>query len=177
MTYWDDPRSHLRTEFGFDVLQVAQGRYAPESYHGFIGFQVSKPVLERAFLDTYGVELKDIFGNLDLALGTFRYSVGSIIPGMTRVAWQLKKDQVVKEIPGTTRRKFLYNLSRSSYEKEWGTAVSAAWLSHTPGDLDTADHPENRSLQIARLPRANSGSREDVHGQLQRNRRRYRMSA
>jgi hypothetical protein len=36
--------------------------------------------------------MKDIFGNLDLALGSFRYSVGSIIPGMTQVAWQLKKD-------------------------------------------------------------------------------------
>jgi hypothetical protein len=120
VTYWDDPLSHLRTEFGFDVLQVAQGRYAPERYHAFIGFQVSKPVLERAFLDTYGVELKDVFGNLDLALGSFRYSVGSIIPGMTRVAWQLKRDQVTKEIPGITKKKFLYNLSRSSYEKEWG---------------------------------------------------------
>ena len=121
VTYGDDPLSHLRTEFGFDVLQVAQGRYAPEKYHAFIGFEVSKPVLERAFLDTYGIELKDVFGNLDLALGTFRYSVGSIIPGMTRVAWQLKKDQVAKEIPGVTKQKFLYNLSRSSYEKEWGT--------------------------------------------------------
>jgi hypothetical protein len=121
VTYWDDPPSHLRTEFGFDVLQVAQGRYATDRYRAFIGFEVSKPVLERAFLDTYGIELKDVFGSLDLALGTFRYSVGSIIPGMTRVAWQLKGDQVTKEVPGITKKNFLYNLSRSSYEKEWGT--------------------------------------------------------
>ncbi len=121
VTYWDDPLAHLRTEFGFDVLQVAQGRYAPDRYRAFIGFQVAKPALERAFLDTYGLELKDVFGNLDLALGSFRYSVGSIIPGMTLVAWQLKRDQVTKEIPGVTKKKFLYNLSRSSYEKEWGT--------------------------------------------------------
>jgi len=127
VTYWDDPLAHVRTEFGFDVLQVAQGRYAPDRYRAFIGFQVAKPVLERAFLDTYGIELKDVFGNLDLALGSFRYSVGSIIPGMTRVAWQLKRDQVTKEIPGVTKKKFLYNLSRSSYEKEWGTEY------HKPG--------------------------------------------
>ena len=128
VTYWDNPLSHLRTEFGFDVLQVAQGRYAPERYHAFIGFQVAKPVLERAFQDTYGIELKDVFGNLDLALGSFRYSVGSIIPGMTRVAWQLKKDQFTKEIPGITKKKFLYNLSRSSYEKEWGTGYQRPGL-------------------------------------------------
>ncbi len=127
VTYWDNPLAHIRTEFGFDVLQVAQGRYAPDRYRAFVGFEVSKPVLERAFLDTYGIELKDVFGSLDLALGTFRYSVGSIIPGMTRVAWQLKKDQLSKEIPGVTKKKFLYNLSRSSYEKEWGTEY------HRPG--------------------------------------------
>jgi hypothetical protein len=127
VTYWDNPISHLRTEFSFDVLQVAQGRYAPDAYRKFIGFQVSKPLLERAFQETYGVELKDVFGNLDLALGSFRYSVGSVIPGMTRVAWQLKKDTFVKEIPGVTKKKFLYNLSRASYEKEYGMQY------HRPG--------------------------------------------
>jgi Zinc dependent phospholipase C len=120
VTYWDNPVSHLRTEFGFDVLQVAQGRYAADHYHKFIGFQVSKPVLERAFRDAYGLELKDVFGSVDLAMGSFRYSVSSVIPGMTRVAWRLKGDTVMKEIPGMTKKKFLYNLSRSSYEKEYG---------------------------------------------------------
>jgi hypothetical protein len=120
VTYWDNPLSHLRTEFSFDVLQVAQGRYAPDAYRKFIGFQVSKPVLERAFQDTYGLELKDVFKNLDFALGSFRYSVSSIIPGMTRVAWQLKKDTFIKEIPGVTKKKFLFNLSRASFEKEYG---------------------------------------------------------
>jgi hypothetical protein len=127
VTYWDSPLSHIRTEFGFDVLQIAQGRYAPNRYHAFIGFQVAKPLLERAFQETYGLEMKDIFGSLDLALESFRYSVGSIIPGMTRVAWQLKKDTLVKEIPGVTKKKFLFNLSRSSYEKSWGTEY------HRPG--------------------------------------------
>jgi len=89
---------------------------------------VSKPVLERAFLDTYGIELKDIFGNLNLAIGTYRYSVGSILPGMTRVAWRLKKDEVTREIPGATRQKFLYNLSRSSYEKQWGAEYHKAGI-------------------------------------------------
>ncbi len=127
VTYWDNPVAHIRTEFGFDVLQVATGRYAPDQYRSFIGFQVSRDVLERAFLDTYGIEMKDIFGNLTLALGSYRYSIGSIVPGMTRVAWSLKKTQLQKEIPGVTRKKFLYNLSRSSYEKEFGTEY------HKPG--------------------------------------------
>lgn len=127
VTYWDNPVAHIRTEFGFDVLQVASGRYAPDRYRSFIGFKVSKDVLERAFRDTYGIDVKDVFGNVTLAFGSYRYTVSSIIPGMTRVAWSLKKDQLQKEIPGITRKKFLYNLSRASYEKEWGTEY------HKPG--------------------------------------------
>jgi hypothetical protein len=120
VTYWDDHTSHMRTEFGLDVLQVAGGKYASNQYHKFIGFEVSKPVLERAFQDTYGMELKDVFANFKLALGSYRYGVSSVIPGMIRVAWDLKKDQIIKDTPGMTRKKFLYNLSRSSYEKDWG---------------------------------------------------------
>ena len=127
VTYWDNPVSHIRTEFGFDVLQVAQGRYATDQYRKFIGFKVSKPVMERAFLDTYGLEMKDVFGSLDLALGSFRYTTSTVIPGMTRMAWQLKRETFIKEIPGVTKKKFLFNLSRSSYEKEWGMEY------HRPG--------------------------------------------
>ena len=107
------------------MIQVAQQHYAPEAYHDFIGFKVSKPLLERAFVKTYGIELKDVFLSVDLALGTFRHTVGGLIPEMTKVAWETKKDDIVKAKPGTTREKFLYNLSRASYEKEWGTSTNA----------------------------------------------------
>ena len=72
VTYEDDPAAHIKVEFGFDVLQVARGNYAPQSYHDFIGFYVSKPLLERSFHDTYGLEPEEVFGDFDLALGTYR---------------------------------------------------------------------------------------------------------
>jgi hypothetical protein len=121
VTYADDPTAHLKVEFGFDVWQVARGHYAPQSYHDFIGFEVSKPVLERAFRDTYSLELKDQFTSLDLALGTYRYSVSTMIPEMTKVAWNMKKDDLQKANPGLTRKQFRYNLSRASYHKEWSS--------------------------------------------------------
>ena len=102
------------------MLQVARGRYVSDRYRQFIGFEVSKPLLERAFLDTYGLKLDDVFGNVDLAIGSYRRGVSSIIPKMTRVAWELKKDDIEKTIPGITREKFLFNLSRASFEQEWG---------------------------------------------------------
>lgn len=119
VTYEDNPVAHIKVEFGFDVLQVARGDYAPQSYHDFVGFDVSKPLLERAFHDTYGLDLSDVFGDLDLALGTYRRTVSRIIPEMTRVAWRLEKDKLVNARPGLTRRRFQYNLSRASYRKEW----------------------------------------------------------
>jgi hypothetical protein len=117
VTYEDKPSAHIKVEFGFDVVQVARGNYAPQSYHDFIGFKVSKELLERAFRDTYSLELGDIFGNVDLALGSYRKAVSSVIPGITRVAWNLKKDDLQKQ--GVSRKKFVYNLSRASYRKEW----------------------------------------------------------
>jgi hypothetical protein len=121
VTYDQNPAAHLQTEFGFDVIQVAHGHFAPESYHDFIGFKVSKPLLERAFKETYDIELKSIFTDLDLALGTYRYSVSTLIPEMTKVAWQTHKDELEKETPGMTLRKFRYRLPTASYRKEWGT--------------------------------------------------------
>ncbi len=119
VTYADDPTAHLRVEFGFDVQQVARGNYATKSYHDFIGFNVSKDLLNRAFLATYGLELKDVFTDLDLALGTYRRAVSSLIPEMTKVAWDLDKKDLKKGTPHSDRAKFIYNLSRASFEKEW----------------------------------------------------------
>ena len=45
-------------EFGFDTVQVGKNRYASQQYHDFIGFQVSKPLLERVFPVVYGVEFE-----------------------------------------------------------------------------------------------------------------------
>jgi len=120
VTYVDDKVAHLEVEFGFDVSQVARGRYAPQSYHDFIGFKVSKPQLERAFKDTYGLELTDVIKHEDLALGTYRRSVSKIIPEMTKVAVVSRENELKSEIPDYNRKKFLYRLKRSDYEKEWG---------------------------------------------------------
>src|SRR6202790_1006544 len=118
--YAQDKTAHLKTEFGFDVVQVAKNRYASQHYHDFIGFQVSKPLLERIFPVVYGVELKDVLTHEDLAIGSYRYAVSRLIPQMTQVALQTHKKDLMRETPNFAKRKFLYRLSRSDYEKEWG---------------------------------------------------------
>src|ERR1700674_1903272 len=120
VTYEDDPLAHVKTEFGFDVLEVAQGRFAPDAYHDFIGFGVSAPLLEQAFQETYGLDLKTVLTDEDKVLGSYRYDVSQLLPKATRIAWSLKKDEIMKDQPGMTKKKFLFNLSRASYQKNWG---------------------------------------------------------
>jgi uncharacterized protein (DUF433 family) len=122
--YAQDRTAHLKTEFGFDMVQVAKNRYASQQYHDFIGFQVSKPLLERVFPIVYGVELKDVLAHEDLAVGSYRFAVSRMIPEMTQVALQTHKKDLMRETPDFSKQKFLYRLSRSDYEKEWGKDYS-----------------------------------------------------
>ena len=107
VTYADDPFSHAKTEFAFDVFQAAKGRYASAAYKNFIGFEVAKPVLERAFENTYGFKLGQVFMNVDLAIGSYRRAVGTVLPALTKVAWQNKKQEIRKDAPSMTRKNFL----------------------------------------------------------------------
>ena len=121
-TYEDDPTAHLQVEFSFDVLQVARGRYTPDVDHDFIGFAVSKSVLERAFFKTYGLLLREVFDDVDLAIEAYRNTVTQIVPEATKVAWEMKKDEIVRESPGITAERFVYAPAPGSFEKEWGNA-------------------------------------------------------
>jgi hypothetical protein len=120
VTYEDSPLAHLKTEFGFDVLQVAKERYAPDAYHDFIGFEVSQSLLDQAFLETYGLNLSDVLVDEPRTIASYRHDISKLIPKATRVAWEIKEDEITKDLPGITRDRFLFNLSHASYEKRWG---------------------------------------------------------
>jgi hypothetical protein len=125
--YAQDTTAHLKTEFGFDTLQVAKNRYASDQYHDFIGFNVAKPLLERVFPVVYGLQLQDVLAHEDLAVGSYRFSVSRLIPQMTKVALRTHEKDLMRETPNFAKRKFLYRLSRSDYEREWGKTYA------TPG--------------------------------------------
>jgi hypothetical protein len=115
------PKEHLLVEFAFDVLLVAHGGYKLQAYHDYIGFKVATPLLERAFRETYGLDMKDLFLSEDLAVGTFRHAVAVTIPNVTKVAWQKKQDQIKQTTPGAVRDQFVLALPRVAYEKAYGT--------------------------------------------------------
>jgi Zinc dependent phospholipase C len=120
ITYDEKPSAHSQVEFGFDVDQVAEGNYAPGAYHDFIGFEVSKSVLERAFADTYCIDMSSVFASVDLAIGSYRHAVSSVIPRTTKVAWHMKRNEIQNSHPNEVRSQFIYNVSHSEYRKDWG---------------------------------------------------------
>lgn len=120
LTYEVNPSKHLKTEFGFDVLEVAKGNYASQAYHDFIGFKVATALMERAFRETYGFDMSTMFSDLPTAIGSYRRTVSNLIPLATRIAWAEHEDDVQRSRPGITKRQFLYTMKRSSYEREFG---------------------------------------------------------
>ena len=119
--YADSPSRHVMVEFAFDVLEVARGAFKSDAYQSLIGFEVATPLLERAFHDTYGLELRDLFGDTDLAIGTYRHAVSKTVPDMTRLAWREKRDEILAATPGITERDVVYTMTRRQYEDAFGT--------------------------------------------------------
>jgi hypothetical protein len=119
VTYEDSPVAHIQTEFGFDLVQVAQQRYTSQAFHDFIGFQVSRPVLDRAFEITYGMKLNDVLSDEDRAISSYRHAISVWLPRITQAALIAKKKEL-EAVPNFNPKEFRYILHKSQYEREYG---------------------------------------------------------
>src|SRR6188474_2944716 len=99
ITYGDNRISHIRTEFSFDVLQTARGTYTSTAYHNYIGFKIARPLLERVFMQTYGLDVNELFGDFGKSIARFRWIVVNLFPEITKVAWQTQKQKIRKLEP------------------------------------------------------------------------------
>lgn len=114
ITWEDSPWAHLLTEFGFDTLEVVAHHNAPQAYRDWIGFKVPKPLVERAFEKTYGLELSHQILSVDLSVAVYKKSANQFIPEMTEVAWALRRSQL-EDLARSEHHGRLYHLSRNSY--------------------------------------------------------------
>ena len=120
ITYHEAPKQHTQLEFAFDVVQLANGKYHTQNYHQKIGFKVSKGPLERAFLQTYGLELGQVLVNVDLSIASFRFAVSQLIPTAARAAWHYKRKDIAKLSPNVRRRDYLKRTSPKQFRQEYG---------------------------------------------------------
>lgn len=130
VTYAENRVSHIRTEFSFDVLQTARGNYASIAYHDFIGFQIARPLLERAFRETYGLDVNELFGNFPKAVARFRWAVINLMPVVTKAAWTDKKNEIRKLEPTATSRSFIYRMHRKNYRHQFGKNEQPKFFAH-----------------------------------------------
>ena len=119
VTYEESHSAHLAVEFGFDVYQVAMNRFSFNDYHNFIGFEVAQALLQGAFLRTYGIPLKKVIPQEDLAIETYRRSVSKTIPRMTKVALAMRGKTPSTE-SAATQQAIQFQLTRADYETDFG---------------------------------------------------------
>jgi hypothetical protein len=119
VTYEDEPTAHVRTEFGFDVSQIGRWRYAPHAYHDHIGFHVSRPLLERAFYETYGLTVPYILGPPRAAIASYRSSVRHIIPLFAKATIVNVRDHLPRDPPNTELQRLLSAISKTDYAQHW----------------------------------------------------------
>jgi hypothetical protein len=120
VTYVQAPKQHVIVEFSFDVVQTAAGRYLPDSFQRFIGFRVATELLDRAFRETYGLTLDEVFADKDRSIATYRYAVSQIVPSLTEAAWRDKQEEIARLAPGIDRSHFVFAYRRADFERDYG---------------------------------------------------------
>src|SRR5512139_1021978 len=63
----------------------------------------------------------ELFLDQSLAIGTYRWAVGRLVPQATQIAWQQKRQEIEQASPKVTRASFIYRLPRQQFEAEFGT--------------------------------------------------------
>ena len=81
VNYAEGEKQHVRTEFAFDIDQIAHHRFAPVSYLRSVGLEVPTRQLELAYFQTYGLRVSfSDTGHHRHNVGTYRWAVHRFIP-------------------------------------------------------------------------------------------------
>jgi hypothetical protein len=119
VTYEESPTSHVRTEFGFDVAQTARLRYAPYAYRQQIGLRVSRPLLERAFFETYGLTVRSILGPPPAAMDSYRVAVRRVIPLFASGTIVNVRSHLPPDSPSPELQQLSAVIAQTDYTKYW----------------------------------------------------------
>ena len=119
MTYDESPHAHIRTEFAFDIEQLAIRAYAPSAYLRWIGLNVPRKFLERVFLETYGFDLHQVLGRFHPAEKSYRNAVRAFIPIFAEAEVVLHRHQFVSSANDETFRLFAERTAHTNYRQWW----------------------------------------------------------
>ncbi len=119
VTYDQAPRPHVRTEFAYDVEQLSQHNFAPAGYLHTVGFDVPRSLLDRAFLDTYGLPLRRVLGRPSPAIESYRSSVKGILPAVARAEVLIHRNDFPRELDTPAYHQFSTHQQQAGLDNQW----------------------------------------------------------
>jgi hypothetical protein len=98
VNYAEGRHEHVRTEFAFDIDQIAHHRLAPLGYMRHIGIQVPEHQLALAFYETYGLtEDFNVSKSRQFNMKTYRFATRTLIPRVAYAVTLLHRKQLPVE--------------------------------------------------------------------------------
>jgi hypothetical protein len=119
INYAEDPHAHVQTEFAFDVNQLSKRRFAPSEYMKFVGLEVPRDLLRKAFFETYGLNLPDIIGTKETSIRIYRYAVRRFLPNIARAETLLNKKHFPEDVPSPDLDDLRKDLIQASADNNW----------------------------------------------------------
>jgi hypothetical protein len=119
VNYAQDPHAHVQTEFAFDVNQLSKRRFAPSAYVKYVGLEVPRDLLRKAFFETYGLNLPDIIGTKETSIRVYRYAVRRFLPNIARAETILHKKNFPPETPSPDLDDLNKDLLQASTDNNW----------------------------------------------------------
>jgi hypothetical protein len=119
VNYAESPHAHVQTEFAFDINQLSKRRFAPSAYLKYVGLEIPRPLLRKAFFETYGINLPDIIGTKETSIRVYRYGVRQFIPNIARAETLLHKKNFPEDIPSPDLDTLRVDALQASADNNW----------------------------------------------------------
>ena len=119
VTYEQGKHAHVRTEFAFDVNEIAKNRFASPRYLKHVGLSVPEPLLRRAFLETYGLDMKHSLGYKRPVVRGYRFAVRNFFPQIAAAEVVLHKNSMPNDTPGKPFDQLRAELAHADFENGW----------------------------------------------------------
>ena len=119
VNYAQNPHAHVQTEFAFDINQLSKRRFAPSEYTRFVGLEVPRDLLRKAFFETYGLNLPDIIGTKGTSIRVYRYAVRRFLPNIARAETLLHKKSFPEDVPSPDLEDLKKDLIQASTDNNW----------------------------------------------------------
>jgi hypothetical protein len=119
VNYAENPHAHVQTEFAFDINQLSKRRFAPSDYTKFVGLEVPRDLLRKAFFETYGLNLPDIIGTKETSIRIYRYAVRRFLPNIARAETLLHKKSFPEDVSSPDLEDLKKDLIQASTDNNW----------------------------------------------------------